>query len=44
MTYNLNKNILENTSASLDCIGISESCSAINSRVATVHENLTSQP
>jgi len=34
----------KNSSASLDCISISESCSAINSTIATVHENFTSQP
>jgi len=31
------------SSASLDCNSISELCSAINSTVATLHENLTSQ-
>jgi len=33
----------KNDSASLDCTSISELCSAINSTVATVHENFTSQ-
>jgi len=42
MTYDFNKNIFKNSSASLD--SISELCSAINSTVvATVHENFTSQ-
>jgi len=34
----------KNSSASLDCIRISQSCSAINSTFASVHENFTSQP
>jgi len=33
----------KNSSASLECITISELCSAIDSTVATVHENFTSQ-
>jgi len=33
----------KSSSASLDCISISELCSAINTTVATVHENFTSQ-
>jgi len=43
MTYNLNNNILLSSSASLDCINLSVLCSAINSTVATVRENFTSQ-
>jgi len=42
MTYNLNNNVLKKM-AVLHCIGISELCSAINSTVATVHENFTAQ-
>jgi len=33
----------KNGSVSLHCISISELCSAINSTVATVHENFTLQ-
>jgi len=33
----------KNGSASLHCISISESCSAINTTVATIHDNFTSQ-
>jgi len=33
----------KNGSVSLHCISLSELCSTINSTVAAVHENLTSQ-
>jgi len=33
----------KNGSASMHCISICELCSAINSTVATIHENFTSQ-
>jgi len=33
----------KNGSDSLNCISISELCSAINSTVATVHDSFTSQ-
>jgi len=42
LTYNLNKNVYKNSSASLDCVGINELCTAIDSEVAIVHENFTS--